>query len=567
MDIFPEFDRTNQDKDYESAMADPTFDGIDERHQEDRVSSTSSLPAGAVLFQDTPSIEPAGNVVMNFDPGKAEKRDYVVTIDDVFQNTRDDKEDDITESIKHFYMCGPEEGSRNDVVDADVGSEGDVSMQGAHPPEIRLLERIDSEYQYNMRHQERGCFIIFNQKNFDPKLRLKVRLGTDMDAMNIEDTVKNLGFEYVRIIHDASKQLIQRWLKRVAEADHSNYDCFGCAILTHGGDNDVLYARDAKMELKEFTRPFSPDNCPSLARKPKLFFIQACRGYKRDDGVQVRLASNSFDRVDGPAGAPVGDVVDGAPDYVSVPVEADFLIANSTVSEYYSWRNENNGSIFIQNLCATLRKYGAHMEIMQMMTRVNRLVAYDFESATDDPTWNKKKQIPSVSTRLTAELFFHPKPNQASRPPQVEPPSYLASRQSYASPNASGDQRLSFSPGYNTGDPHKPEHVNPQKPDDVMERRSAIDNSNRLPSLPWAIPGGPRKSSLQVNPPYSNSADAVRRMHKSDTEPSNMTHLFAKGRNSDRRSLPPNTSQILASSEDLSVAGLSVKKFYYETPI
>lgn len=62
------------------------------------------------------------------------------------------------------FRCGPEEGSRNDVVDADVGSDGDVPMQGAHPPEIRLLERIDSEYQYNMRHQERGCFIIFNQK-------------------------------------------------------------------------------------------------------------------------------------------------------------------------------------------------------------------------------------------------------------------------------------------------------------------------------------------------------------------------------------------------------------------
>ena len=60
-------------------------------------------------------------------------------------------------------------------------------------------------------------------------------------------------------------------------ANHEEYDCFGCAILTHGGDGDVLYARDQKMKLTDFTSPFSADVCPSLAEKPKLFFIQVGR--------------------------------------------------------------------------------------------------------------------------------------------------------------------------------------------------------------------------------------------------------------------------------------------------
>lgn len=60
----------------------------------------------------------------------------------------------------------------------------------------------------------------------------------------------------------------------VADADHSNYDCFACAILTHGGDRDILYARDEEMSLTDFTRPFGADRCKSLAKKPKLFFIQ-----------------------------------------------------------------------------------------------------------------------------------------------------------------------------------------------------------------------------------------------------------------------------------------------------
>ena len=60
----------------------------------------------------------------------------------------------------------------------------------------------------------------------------------------------------------------------VATNDHSEYDCFACAILTHGDENDVLYAHDGQLHLKDFTAPFESQNCPSLAEKPKLFFIQ-----------------------------------------------------------------------------------------------------------------------------------------------------------------------------------------------------------------------------------------------------------------------------------------------------
>lgn len=59
-----------------------------------------------------------------------------------------------------------------------------------------------------------------------------------------------------------------------ARADHTHNDCFACAILTHGDQDDVLYAKDGKYKLKDVTRLFGADKCPSLAGKPKLFFIQ-----------------------------------------------------------------------------------------------------------------------------------------------------------------------------------------------------------------------------------------------------------------------------------------------------
>jgi len=60
----------------------------------------------------------------------------------------------------------------------------------------------------------------------------------------------------------------------VASSDHSDYDCFVCCILTHGKSDDVLYAKDDTFLIEDITRPFGADKCPSLAGKPKLFFVQ-----------------------------------------------------------------------------------------------------------------------------------------------------------------------------------------------------------------------------------------------------------------------------------------------------
>jgi hypothetical protein len=38
---------------------------------------------------------------------------------------------------------------------------------------------------YNMNHKRRGLAIIFNHKNFDPRLGLKTRNGTDADRDNL----------------------------------------------------------------------------------------------------------------------------------------------------------------------------------------------------------------------------------------------------------------------------------------------------------------------------------------------------------------------------------------------
>ena len=76
-----------------------------------------------------------------------------------------------------------------------------------------------------------------------------------------------------------------------------------------------------------------------------------------------------------------------------------------TFPGYYSWRNMGNGSWFIQAVCAVFNQYGSTLELMQLMTRVNYLVA-QFHSMSKDPELSNKKQIPDITTRLTKEVFF-----------------------------------------------------------------------------------------------------------------------------------------------------------------
>lgn len=65
--------------------------------------------------------------------------------------------------------------------------------------------------------------------------------------------------------------------KLVVELDHSKNDCFLMAILTHGGDSDILYANDRQYKLDELWSKFTADRCPTLAGKPKLFLIQVSK--------------------------------------------------------------------------------------------------------------------------------------------------------------------------------------------------------------------------------------------------------------------------------------------------
>ncbi|XP_072559682.1 caspase-7 isoform X2 [Paramormyrops kingsleyae] len=251
---------------------------------------------------------------------------------------------------------------------------------------------ISPEFRYNMNHREMGKCIIINNKNFHATTGMNVRNGTDRDGDELFQCFKNLGFN-VCVYNDQTCSKMEALLRKASEEDHSNSSCFACILLTHG-EESMVFGTDGVMPLKTLTSLFRGDVCRSLVGKPKLFFIQACRGSQFDDGIETD------------SGPPKDTLETDANPRNKIPVEADFLFAYSTVPGYFSWRNPGRGSWFVQALCSVLKEFGKQLEIMQILTRVNYKVATSFESWSEDPHFHEKKQIPCIVSMLTKELYF-----------------------------------------------------------------------------------------------------------------------------------------------------------------
>lgn len=260
------------------------------------------------------------------------------------------------------------------------------------PPKPQTTTYTPSKYVYNMKHERRGKAIIINNINFHRATGMSKRSGSDKDARGLEEIFQKLGFE-VMAYTDLTVRKTRALLQLVSQHDHTNADCLLFAIMSHGDDGN-LYCIDGTIPVAEITRPFRGDTCASLAGKPKLFFIQACRGQQLDDGAAIRVGLEETD-------AALSD-----DEIQIIPAEADFLVGYSSPPGYYSWRNKGIGAWFIQAILSVLNDHGTELEIQQLMTRVNHIVAYEYTSDCSIPGYDQKKQIPCIVSTLTKELYF-----------------------------------------------------------------------------------------------------------------------------------------------------------------
>ncbi|CAD6995113.1 unnamed protein product [Ceratitis capitata] len=292
--------------------------------------------------------------------------------------------------------------SKHDKADAAqvVGQSG----RAVTAPTNQIVQsRSTHEEFYQNNHPYVGVAVILNHKYVKGQ---KDRMGTEKDRDTIAETLSLYGFD-VRVFNDLTFEKVDAQLKAIAKEDHSNHDCFVLVIMSHGAEGRV-FASDMSYPVERLWQPFFGENCTSLINKPKIFFIQACRGERLDKPVVF----NEFSVMTRQIGPTELDEKPATITY-AIPNTADLLVMYSTFEKYYSFRNVENGSWFIQSLCDVFIEaakkpiaYSEGYDLLRLLTAVNRKVAYEYQSSAKVEVLNQMKEMPNFLSTLTKVFYL-----------------------------------------------------------------------------------------------------------------------------------------------------------------
>ncbi|XP_068593898.1 caspase-8-like isoform X2 [Cebidichthys violaceus] len=271
---------------------------------------------------------------------------------------------------------------------------------------------------YELNSIPTGLCVIINNENFEARTKNKKRKGTNIDAVSLAEVFSWLSFR-VLMCKDQTKDQMERVLKcfasqsdlsqlqefNVAEWSGSGFtplqeaprhgDAFICCILSHGRKGEVIGVDEQPLSIKQITGTFKPTAQPTLAGKPKVFLIQACQG-----GQTQRRVSLEADNSHSP----------------SIPEDADFLVAVSSVEDHESYRHPTDGSWFIQSVCQQLKEGCQRSEdILTILRDVNYEVGqkedYMEQKEGGYVKYKLVKQMPEFRVTLRKRLVLSPHRN------------------------------------------------------------------------------------------------------------------------------------------------------------
>ena len=280
-----------------------------------------------------------------------------------------------------------------DVIEKSRNKKSSSRISVLQPKIAKQIVGPTEEECYSIGHHSKGvCMIISNEK-FHPSLQLNTRKGSEVDLKSATDMFTNLGYE-VRVYPNQTYSELMKQLDRVATLEsHEKFDSIAVVVLSHGNEG-TIYAYDKPFPTNKLWEPFTAENSPTLAGKPKMFFIQACQGGLMDEGVTVVESHTE---------------TDSSAFFASykVPIHSDFLIFHSTISGYYSWRNTMNGSWFIQAMTSVFRDYtGQQRDLLSLLTIISKRVSIAYESSSSKKEFNNKKQTPFFYSTLRYKIYL-----------------------------------------------------------------------------------------------------------------------------------------------------------------
>lgn len=133
---------------------------------------------------------------------------------------------------------------------------------------------------YPMTKSPRGICLIINNVHFEV---FENRNSAREDGAFLKSVFKQLDFNVIYHENLEAKEM-KDILKRTSNNDClKEHEAFVCIMMSHGVKDDLIAGSDGCLiQLEHIFAYFNNSNCPNLINKPKVFFIQACRGGKND---------------------------------------------------------------------------------------------------------------------------------------------------------------------------------------------------------------------------------------------------------------------------------------------
>ena len=255
-----------------------------------------------------------------------------------------------------------------------------------------LHPRMTNSYKMNpiKGDKKRGLALIFNNVKFD---KLNERKSSDKDAENLRQTLQFLGYD-VRSERNRTVQEMQDLIELAIQKDIKGaHDSVIICFLSHGCREGIYGVDDSVLPVEKFSTPLNNKNCGALFGKPKIFFIQACRG---DAIPEMALKEKDTTLMEGDR---PGDELT-----CELPPDSDFFFSYSTVPDTSARRHKVQGSIYVQELCSVLKKHSHEYSLEEMIMLLN------FEITEQGPVELEKTknylQIGQVVHTLRGPVYF-----------------------------------------------------------------------------------------------------------------------------------------------------------------
>ena len=231
---------------------------------------------------------------------------------------------------------------------------------------------------YQMNRNPHGIAVIINNFEFHPKAQ--PCWGSQVDEGNLRVAWESVHYNVLTLRNLTASQIICQ-LKQIAmKEDLDEHDSFICCILSYG-HLDSVYGTDGKMvKINTIASIFKSDVCPSLANKPKLFFVLTLHG-EFDVTLDNKVVTQAQQETD-----------------VQEPLhlyEVDFFFAYTTSN--MSWRNRLGCT---SKLREVLKIHASQYDMLSMLTEINNKMQSD-----SDPQGSKQFSIATISL-LCKQLWF-----------------------------------------------------------------------------------------------------------------------------------------------------------------